>query len=181
MNIIESQLRQIFAGIVWTHKIQEKQSDIYLNRYNFMEFIRIIISALTTSGVCAVIFVDQYILKIITAIISFLGLGISIYYKSYDLGSLQKKHKKSALELLELREEIITVLCDIKMEKYNEESLIIKRDEIIKKQFEIYKECLDATPQAVKMASENLKIRRDNTYSDEEIDSFLPILARKNK
>ena len=39
MEILESQLRQIFASVVWTHKIQEKQSDIYLNRYNNLEFL----------------------------------------------------------------------------------------------------------------------------------------------
>lgn len=44
----------------------------------------------------------------------------------------------------------------------------------------IYKDCLDASSKAVNRASANLKIRQDNTYSDDEIDSYLPILARKN-
>lgn len=171
----------MFAGVVWTHKIQEKQADIYLENNNKMENWRMALSAVTTSGIFAVIFIDEYWLKIVTAIVSMISLFINSYYKVYDLKALQKKHKKSAIDLLELREEIIAVLCDIKIGKYDEESLISKRDEILKKQMQIYKECLDVSGDAVTKASENLKSRKDNTYSDEEIDGFLPVLARKNK
>lgn len=146
-----------------------------------METFRIVLSAITTSGICAVVFIDEYWLKVLTAIISMVSLFINSYFKVYDLKALQKQHKKSAIDLLELREEIIAVLCDIKIKKYNEDELAVKRNEILEKQMRIYKECLDASNKAVERASENLKGRKDNTYTDEEIDSFLPILARKNK
>ena len=171
----------MFAGIVWTHKIQEKQADIYLDKLNIMENCRIGLSAITTSGICAVIFIDEYWLKILTALISIASLFINSYFKVYDLKALQKHHKKSALDLLELREEIIALLCDIKIGKYNEETLTKKRDEILKIQMQIYKGCLDASSKAVTKASDNLKNRQDNTYSDQEIDGYLPVLARKNK
>ena len=32
MEYIEAQLRQKLASTVWTHKIQEKQADIYLSK-----------------------------------------------------------------------------------------------------------------------------------------------------
>lgn len=171
----------MFAGVVWTHKIQEKQADIYLEKHNCMETWRIALSAITTSGICAVIFIDENWLKILTAVISMVSLFINSYFKVYDLKSLQKKHKSTAHSLLELREEMIAVLCDIKLVKYNEEKLSEKRDEFLKRQMEIYKEALDASSKAVDRASENLKGRGDNTYSDDEIDSFLPILARKKQ
>jgi hypothetical protein len=146
-----------------------------------METCRIVFSAVTTSGICAVIFINENWLKIVTALISMGSLFINAYFKVYDLKAIQKHHKQSAIELLELRENLIAILCDIKLGKYNEETLIKKRDEVLKKQMDIYKECLDASSKAVTKASENLKDRGDNTYTDEEIDSFLPILARKNK
>ncbi|OSA79384.1 hypothetical protein B2H89_13035 [Clostridium botulinum] len=181
IEVLESQLRQVFASVVWTHKIQEKQADIYLRKYKFLEFIRITLSAITSSGIFAVIFVDNKWLKIITAIISGVSLFITTYYKSYDLKSLQKQHKKSAVELLELREDLVSVLCDIKVDKYNEDKLAEKRDEIIKRKIKIAKCTLDPVEKAVKEASDNLKKRQDNTYSDDEIDSYLPRLARKSK
>lgn len=170
----------MFAGVVWTHKIQEKQADIYLCRFNLLEFFRIGSSAITASGIFAVIFINKFWVKIATAIISLLSLFINSYYKTYDLKGLQKQHKKSALALLELREEFITVLCDIKLNKYTEDDLIKKRDELLKKQMNIYKEALDTSAKAYDKAQKALKVQKDNTYTDEEIDSFLPMIARKN-
>lgn len=181
MEVLESQLRQIFASVVWTHKIQEKQSDIYLNRYNNLEFLRIFLAAITSSGIFAVIFYDEFWLKIITTIVSAISLFITTYFKSYNLKELQKHHKKSALEWLELREDIMTVLCDIPLNKYSQDDLIAKRDTFIKRKIEIAKTTLDVEEKAVKKASNALKITGDNTYSDTEIDSFLPPLARKNR
>lgn len=180
-EIIESQLRQVFASVVWSHKIQEKQADIYLKRFNRLEFWRILLSAVTSSGIFAVVFVDNFYLKLVTAIVSAISLFITTYFKSYDLKSLQKQHKKSALEWLELREDIMTALCDISLNKYDENELIKKRDEFIKKKIEIAKETLDSEEKAVNQASKDLKNRQDNKYTDEEIDSYLPQLARKNK
>lgn len=167
--------------MVWSHKIQEKQADIYLSRYNCLEFLRILLAALTSSGIFAVVFIDNFWLKLVTAIVSAISLFITTYFKSYDLKNLQKQHKKSALEWLELREDIMTVLCDISLNKYDEADLVTKRDGFIKRKIEIAKSSLDCQNKAVKGASDDLKIRGDNTYSDEEIDGFLPILARKNK
>ena len=180
IEVLESQLRNMFAGVVWTHKIQEKQADIYLNRLKILEFFRIGSSAITASGIFAVMFIDKFSLKIATAIISLLSLFINSYYKTYDLKGLQKQHKKSALALLEIREEFITVLCDIKLNKYTEDDLIKKRDDLLKRQMNIYKGALDASTDAYNKTQKALKIQKDNTYSDEEIDSFLPIVARKD-
>lgn len=181
LEILEGQIRQIFAGTVWTHKIQEKQADIYLAKYKCLENWRIGLSAVTTSGIITVVFIDKFWLKVVTAIISGVSFFINSYFKMYDLKSLYKQHKTSAIDLLELREELISVLCDIKLGKYDEISLSEKRDEVLKKQMSIYKKCLDAEGKAVDRASDNLKRRQDNTYSDEEIDSYLPVIARKKQ
>ena len=37
-------IRQQFASIVWTHKIQEKQSDIYAERYSILETANIVVA-----------------------------------------------------------------------------------------------------------------------------------------
>lgn len=106
---------------------------------------------------------------------------ITTYFKSYDLKSLQKQHKKTAVELLELREDLVSVLCDIKTGRYTEEELKVKRDLMLKRKIDIAKNTIDPDDKAVNKASDNLKNRKDNTYSDNEIDSFLPILARKKQ
>lgn len=181
MEHIEAQLRQILASTVWTHKIQEKQADIYLNKYNLFETIRIIVLAITTSGIVSCIFVDEVWIKIVTAILSAISLFISTYLKSYDLKGLHQSHKETAIQLLELREDIISVICDIRTNIIGMEDLIKKRDEIKYKYLSICKNSLDAKNSAVKKASKALKVRQDNTYSNEEINSYLPVALRKNK
>lgn len=82
---------------------------------------------------------------------------------------------------MDLREEIISVLCDIKWKKIHEEQLADKRDEINTKYSDICKDALDANNFAVKKASKTLRIYKDNTYTDEEINSYLPVELRKKQ
>jgi hypothetical protein len=165
---------------VWTHKIQEKQADIYRRRYNCLETWRIILSAVTASGITATIFINEDLLKIIAAIISFVALGINSYFKVYNLSGLIDVHKHSALELLKLREKLISLLCDIKMNRVTQDEIIERRDIILDTLMCTYDNTNDASEKAVNKASDSLKNRQDNTFSDEEIDSFLPIYLRKS-
>lgn len=181
IDLLEAQIRQIFASVVWTHKIQEKQADIYKDRHSILENVRLVISAVTTSGIIATVFIQGNTLKVITAIVSIVTLFINSYFKSYDLNKLRQQHKNSAVQLLEIREKIICLLCDIKIQRFSEIEIIDKRDKIIGELMKVYKNTVDAGSKAVGYASKDLKERGDNTFSDEEIDSFLPIMLRKTK
>lgn len=179
IEILEAQIRQIFASVVWTYKIQEKQADIYRERYNVMETVKIIISAITSAGIISIIFVDEFGLKFVTAIISMISIGITSYFKTFNFPELANQHKESALKLLRLREQLISVLCDIKMERIELEQVIQKRDDILERLAEVYDGCIDSSPKAVDKAKVALNKDKDFTYSESEIDSFLPIYLRK--
>ena len=49
-------VRQQYASVVWTHKIQEKQADIYFKRYNCLETVNIIFASATSCGIVSTIF-----------------------------------------------------------------------------------------------------------------------------
>ena len=98
MNIIESEIRQIFASIVWNHKIHEKHSDINSFWFNVLEFCKILSSAITTSGLLTCFFIDEVALKIITTVFSAICLFINTFYKTYNLKESRDSHKLSALE-----------------------------------------------------------------------------------
>ena len=36
-EVIEASVRDTFASVVWSHKIQEKQADIYAERFECLE------------------------------------------------------------------------------------------------------------------------------------------------
>lgn len=181
MEVIESEIRQIFASIVWNHKIHEKHCDINSFWFNILEFSKILSSAITTSGLLTCFFVDEIILKIVTTIFSAICLFINTFYKTYNLKESRDSHKLTALEFLELKNETICVLSDIKIEKISIEEAISRRNEILTKYHDICKRSLNTCDRAVKKASKALKIQGDNTFTDKEIDSYLPIELRKEK
>lgn len=179
IEVFESQIRQLFASVVWTHKIQEKQADIYRKRHARFEFARIALLAITTSGIFSIIFLDEYWLKVVTAVIGLISLFINIYYETYDLRLMIENHKSGAKELLKLRESLITLLTEIKVEMINDEDVKTKMELLYSRYFAIIEGLHDASPTAVDKASEALKKSMDNSFSDEEIDSYLPIGLRK--
>ena len=181
MNIIESEIRQIFASIVWNHKIHEKHSDINSFWFTVLDICKILSSAITTSGLLTCFFIDEVALKIITTVFSAICLFINTFYKTYNLKESRDSHKLSALEFLQLKNETICVLSDIKLNKIELDEATKKRDEILLKYHNICKKSLSTCDRAVKKASKALKIQKDNTFSDEEIDSYLPVELRKGK
>ena len=91
-------VRQQYASVVWTHKIQEKQADIYFKRYNCLETVNIIFASATSCGIVSTIFFGELCAKIITMFLSFVTLAITAYYKSFDLKSIGYGNKVSANE-----------------------------------------------------------------------------------
>ena len=143
--------------------------------------MRIVTSSLTSSGIIASILVDSELVKIITAIISFITLFINSYLKSYDLATLASEHKNSALELLDLRNRLSSTLTDIKIDDFQLEDIKEIRDKYINEIEGVYKNCRDASNKAVEKARISLTKIQDNTFSDEEINSYLPLYTRKEE
>ena len=179
-EILEDQIRQIFAGVVWTQKLQEKQADMYRNRYNILETVKIVISPITSAGIISIIFMDDFYLKLITAVISMISIGITTYFKTFDLPGLMNQHKSSSLQLLHIREQLISLLSDIKIQRLKTEDIIKKRDEILSSLQAVYDGSIDPSAAAVGLAEKALKQDKGFTYTDQEIDSYLPVHLRKS-
>ena len=56
---LEDVVRDSYASVVWSHKIQEKQSDIYAEKYKTMEIINIGTASLTSVGIVTMIFLTH--------------------------------------------------------------------------------------------------------------------------
>jgi hypothetical protein len=182
IGALEAEIRQLFGKCVWTHKIQEKQADIYKSWSFWLELVRIIASAITTTGILALLLVDGIGLKIATAIVSLISTGINLYLKKYDLDSLEKAHKSSAVEWLCLREDYLSLLTDLACDRLTDEDLLEKRNSLRTCYKELCKKSPNTTGKAYDKASKSLKMNMDNIISDEEINAFLPIeLRRGNK
>ena len=180
-DILEDIVRNSFWSVVWSHKIQEKQSDIYAYEYKRMETIKIVAASLSSIGIITLIFTDPLWLKLISALISFATIFISAYFKSFDLQKLVILHKASANKLIAVRDQFIILLAEIKLQNDSVENLFIKYKELVKRLDAIYLEAPSTTDKAVEMACNSLQVKKDNTAMSDEIDSFLPLSLRKEK
>lgn len=181
-DVLEDVVRTSYASVVWSHKIQEKQADIYAKTFKTMETINIITASLTSVGIVAIIFTDPLWLKLVSAIVSFATICITAYYKSFDLQNLIASHKVTAGKLISVRDKYRVLLTEINLQSDSVKNLLSKYNELVKETDNIYLEAPTTTDEAVKKASKALKVKKDNTFTDEEIDSFLPQgLRRKSK
>ena len=181
-KMLEDVVRDSYASVVWSHKIQEKQADIYAEKFKKMETVNIVAASLTSVGIVALIFTDPLWLKLVSALISFATVYITAYFKSFDLQKFITSHKAAANKLIAVRDQYKVLLTEIKLKVDSVENLLARYKELVEKTDAIYLEAPTTTDEAVGKASEALKIKKDNTFTDAEIDSFLPLsLRRENK
>jgi hypothetical protein len=167
-------VRQNYASIVWTHKIQEQQAEIYEEKYRFIECINIFTAALTSCGVFSTFYQDQLWVKVITILLSFSTLFITAYLKSFDLKSMAEENKDYANKFLVVRNKMLSTIAEIHMMKNSVEGIQEKYELILSESNEIYISAPSTSNNAVKRAKIRLEVEKDYTFSDEEIDRFLP-------
>ena len=179
MEILESQIRECFGRVVYSHKTQEKCADIVLKLHKRLKLLLIIISAIVTTSLLIKLFGDQGWALMVGVILSTILFGLNTYMKDYDLGEISQKHTNAANELWDIRETYLSLLTDIKAGQLSINQIISQRDELQKRLFNIYSGSPRTNFKAYKEASKALKINEDLTFSDEEIDAFLPKELRR--
>lgn len=181
LNILEDTVRVSYAGVVWSHKIQEKQADICNQKYKRLETIRIVASSITSVGIIALIFVDELWVKLVSALVSFVTVMISALFKSFSTQELCTIHKKAAHTLLIVRDKYQHLLMEIRIGEKNYYELNNEYIELEKEKHKAYSDSPSTSDRAVELASQALKVKGDNKYTDEEINNFLPKILWKGE
>jgi hypothetical protein len=179
MVILEAQIRDCFGRVVWTHKTQEKCADILNTRNSCIKICQIVLSAITTTGIMITAFGDNKWVGVVSAIISAALLALNTFTKNYDLGQIAQKHADSAANLWNVRESYLSLLTDLKAQIIDVESILQRRDNLQIELKNIYLGAPRTINKAYTMASKALKTSEDLTFSDDEIDNFLPTNLRK--
>ena len=170
-------VRQNFASVVWTHKIQEKQADIYSEKYRMLETINIVVAALTSCGVISLVTdtnKESVLIKVATCICSFITVSITAYFKSFDLKSLEKQHKDAANQFIGIRNELRQIIADIHMSNRAISDIESDYKEIMNRLNELYATAPITSDKARARAEQTFKKEKNNFYDEDEIDRFLP-------
>ena len=188
--ILEAQIRECFGRVVYSHKTHEKCADILLSRLSKIKLWQIILTSITTGGFIAAMFDTGKVGAIIGIIVSTALLVLTAYTKNYDLGELAQKHKQAANDLWLIRERYLSLLTDLAMgEKPTEdikkvgdkpiEDIKKERDILLDELHSIYSGAPSTTFKAYRKAQDALKKYEELTFSDDEINAFLPKELRR--
>lgn len=179
IEILESQIRECFGRVVWTHKTQEKCADIVFSCNSRYRWAQIILSAITTTGVLASLFTDENWVGVTSAFVSFVLVCVNMYLKHYDLGKIAQRHADAAVEIWDVRESYLSLLIDLRLPNVDITEIQKRRDELQKRLKRVYQCSPRTISKAYTNASKALKENNEMTFSDDEIDKLLPGRLRK--
>lgn len=180
-SAIEGQLRECYGRAVYSHKTHEKCADILLSRLARIKLIQIFLSAITTGSFLTTILGSGKESAVIGIIVSTTLLVLNAYAKNYDLGELAQKHKYAANDIWLIREQYLSLLTDIAEKIKNDQEVIAERDRLVVALHSVYQGSPSTTYAAYRRAQESLKYNEEMTFSDEEIDAFLPKQLRSKQ
>jgi hypothetical protein len=181
IEFLESQIRECFGRVVYSHKTQEKCADIVLTLHKRLKLLLIIISAIVTTSLLIKLFGDQEWALMVGVILSTILFGLNTYMKDYDLGEISQKHTNAANELWDIRESYLSLLTDIRGNQLSINQIMNQRDELQKRLYNTYSGSPRTNFKAYKEASKALKVNEELTFSDKEIDVFLPKELRRTE
>lgn len=179
-KLIESQIREIYGRVIYTHKTHEKCTDVLKGRSDCLKLFEIFLSAATTTSILVVLFGEGKTFQLLAAIFSTILLGLTLYSKDFNLLAIAEKHKQAALNILEVREKLLSLLVDIRIGNREIGQLQQSRDELNQQLVNSYRGAPKTINKAYAIASKALKENEEFTFSDSEIDKFLPQSLRRN-
>jgi hypothetical protein len=179
-QILEGQLRENYGRAVYSHKTHEKCADLLLERQKNIKLIQIFLATITTGSFISTILGSGSIGSIVGVIASTILLMLNAYTKDYDLGELAQKHKQSANDIWLVREQYLSLITDLASGQKNLVDTVVARDKLVVSLHSIYSGAPSTTYAAYKKAQESLKHFEDMTFTNQEIDAFLPKQLRRD-
>ena len=174
----EDQIRECFGRVVYTHKTHEKMADRCAESLRVFKWAQIILSALTSAGAVAVVVREGIFFEVTTAVLSFLTLLVAAYLKNFDPGATAQKHRDAAARLWNIRECYQSLLTDLP--KLPHDQAAERRDELQAMLAALYLSAPQTDGKAYEEAQDRLKNMEDMTFSDAEIDCFLPLSLKRS-
>ncbi len=172
--------RELYGRVAYTHKTHEKERETWSDQVCWMNRVNI---ALT--GIATVLTVISASLKpmwalVSTALSAAATVCFAIWQSNFDPAGKEARHRVAAKELLWLREQLLLLITNCQNPGGVPEQLQRRLETIRQELTTAYKFVPDRSPAAYAAAEQALKSGHF-TFSDDEIDGFLPTELRKKK
>lgn len=178
-DALEDCARNIFGRVMWSHKIQEKQADIYLDESRGLAICSIVFSSVASCGLIATLFADPYWLKLVSTLMSCISTILIAVIKRFDFEKLIQNHREFATRYLAVKDQLMLLLYQIRLHDKDCDFFEEELRSLVSKVSEINSIAPQTTNCAVSLASAALHKHKDDDITDEEINNGLPPSLRK--
>jgi hypothetical protein len=172
-------IKDSFGRVVWTHKVHEKQVEIYSICADILDWCTILFSALTTAALLYVLMEPETRLNL-SVVLSFLALIARLIQLVFNPRVKKDSHKVTAKQLWFIKEKYINLISDIIDGSIPADIIIKKRDNLTEELNTIYINALPTNSLAYKRATKALKVNDEHSFYNNEVDKFLPVGIREN-
>ena len=176
-NGLISQLEDEYGRIVYTFTCHLKQARILAKIGSITSWADIFLTAITTGSLLGLLFTDERMLAIISAICAAFALMINLYQKEAKSSEKAVEHKSFAQKLWLMREKYISLLTDVPL--LSDQEIQKARDDLLEAVDGIYQQEPATSNFAYKMAQKALKDEDEQFFSREELNRLLPSNLRR--
>ncbi len=174
--------KQFTADVMWTHKVHEKQAEIYFGYHECLYWIDVCLSFVTACGVFALarnlLPCYQWLIELLSIITSVLATGFAIFIKHCDFCNQARQHKSAAVRFLGIRNRLYQIVGDFRSGNRPIEDIRAEFAQIRETTQALYELVPQTTPKALAKAETALKTKKESSYSQEELNALLPEYLR---
>lgn len=167
-------IREAFGRIVYTHKTHEKERE-RLTAYGVVaKWVNIVLCGLTFSGIFVTVGTQEVGWLVASLILSALSAGFAVFQVSFEPLKAAEAHRAAAKTFLSLRNRYELLIADIADQTLTDDETLARRDSLASESNEAFALAPDTSSRSYRKAQQALKINEDLTFSDDEINAFLP-------
>lgn len=177
--LLEAQVRECYGRVICSYLAHDRCSEVLLNRLENVRLMQIILSSMTTAGCVGVTFAKSASAGVAGVVLSFLLLAVNAYAKSHDLGVLAQRHRQAAADLWLLREKYLSLITDLCIGEDAVDDLKARRDGLLDELHKVYARAPCTASLTRRHARVALSKSGEASFSDAELDLYLPNALRK--
>ena len=174
LKALEELIGDTISSVIWTHKVHEKQADIYSRKHIIVTFVNIFVSAVSTGCITWTINNDSLLFKSLAIILSVITLSITAFDFYFPTKQLSENHKKTATSLLLKREQFKYLLYKTKYKNCDISNLEEEFSKLKEDLYSIYANAPITTDAALEAAAVALLNSKDSEFDRNKINEFLP-------
>lgn len=170
--------REIYGRLVYSHKVHEIQKDLIQDRISCVKWLRVITAGLTFvfAALTFAPFSEAWIqaVQVAATLFGALSAAQAVFEKEFVSEKEVSLQRQAAKELLIIRERFLLLIVKCYEQTNSNKNLQDELSKLTEELTHTYSLAPETSPKAYTRAQVALKNKEAMTFSDKEIDYFLP-------